>query len=57
LIKHDDLASDIKTNYTTDCMVLVGAGSVDHCKLVEAVEKSFGVLPVSSNLIPLSHNV
>jgi mitochondrial-processing peptidase subunit beta len=57
LIKHDDLASDIKTNYTTDHMVLISTGGVDHCELVEAVEKSFGALPVSSNLIPLGCNV
>jgi mitochondrial-processing peptidase subunit beta len=57
LIKHDDLALDIKTNYTTDHMVLIGAGSINHCELVEAAEKFFGALPVSSNPIPLSCNV
>jgi processing peptidase subunit beta len=52
-IKRDDLASYIKTNYTADRMVLVGAGGVDHGELVKAAEKAFGALPVSSNPIPL----
>ncbi|KAF8260981.1 Metalloenzyme, LuxS/M16 peptidase-like protein [Lactarius quietus] len=52
-IKRDDLASYIKTNYTADRMVLVGAGGVDHSELVKAAEKSFGTLPVSTNPIPL----
>ncbi|KAF8502895.1 Metalloenzyme, LuxS/M16 peptidase-like protein, partial [Russula emetica] len=52
-IKCDDLASYIKTNYTANRMVLVGAGGVDHGKLVKAAEKAFGTLPVSPNPIPL----
>ncbi|KAI0265610.1 Metalloenzyme, LuxS/M16 peptidase-like protein [Gloeopeniophorella convolvens] len=52
-IKRDDLASYIKTNYTADRMVLVGAGGVDHAELVKAAEKSFGTLPVSPSPIPL----
>ncbi|KAI0049401.1 hypothetical protein FA95DRAFT_1556875 [Auriscalpium vulgare] len=52
-IKQDDLSSYIKTNYTADRMVLVGAGGVDHAELVKAAEKSFGSLPVSPNPIPL----
>ena len=52
-IKRDDLASYIKTNYTADRMVLVGAGGVDHGELVKAAEKAFGTLPVSPNPIPL----
>ncbi|KAH9165519.1 Metalloenzyme, LuxS/M16 peptidase-like protein [Lactarius sanguifluus] len=55
-IKRDDLASYIKTNYTADRMVLVGAGGVDHGELVKAAEKSFGTLPVSANPIPLGRN-
>jgi processing peptidase subunit beta len=35
-IKRDDLASYIKTNYTADHMVLVGAGGVDHEKLIKS---------------------
>ncbi|KAN0130198.1 Metalloenzyme, LuxS/M16 peptidase-like protein [Lactarius tabidus] len=52
-IKRDDLVSYIKTNYTADRMVLVGAGGVDHGELVKAAEKSFSTLPVSSHPIPL----
>ncbi|KAI0299489.1 Metalloenzyme, LuxS/M16 peptidase-like protein [Russula brevipes] len=52
-IKRDDLASYIKTNYTADRMVLVGAGGVDHGELVKAAEKAFGTIPVSPNPIPL----
>ncbi|ETW82106.1 putative metallo peptidase M16 [Heterobasidion irregulare TC 32-1] len=52
-IQRDDLASYIKTNYTADRMVLVGAGGVDHAELVKAAEKSFSTLPVSPNPIPL----
>ncbi|KAF8490439.1 Metalloenzyme, LuxS/M16 peptidase-like protein, partial [Russula emetica] len=52
-IKHDDLASYIKTNYTANRMVLVGASGVNHGELVKAAEKAFGTLPVSPNPIPL----
>jgi len=52
-IKRDDLASYIKTNYTADRMVLVGAGGVDHDELVKLAEKHFSGLPVSPNPIPL----
>ncbi|KAJ8462454.1 hypothetical protein ONZ45_g17924 [Pleurotus djamor] len=52
-IKRDDLASYIKTNYTADRMVLVGAGGVDHAELVKLAEKHFSSLPVSPNPIPL----
>ncbi|KAI9449192.1 Metalloenzyme, LuxS/M16 peptidase-like protein [Lactarius psammicola] len=55
LIKRNDLTSYIKTNYTADHMVLIGAGGVDHGELVKAAERSFGTLPVSPNLISLSH--
>ncbi|KAI0298137.1 Metalloenzyme, LuxS/M16 peptidase-like protein [Multifurca ochricompacta] len=44
-IKRDDLASYIKTNYTADRMVLVGAGGVDHAELVKAAEKSLERCP------------
>lgn len=52
-IKRDDLANYIKTNYTADRMVLVGAGGVDHDELVKLAEKHFSSLPVSPNPIPL----
>ncbi|KAL5501647.1 MAS1 [Sanghuangporus vaninii] len=52
-IKRDDLASYIKTNYTSDRMVLVGAGGVDHEELVKLAERHFAGLPVSPNPIPL----
>ncbi|KAF8834482.1 hypothetical protein BDN67DRAFT_976017 [Paxillus ammoniavirescens] len=52
-IKRDDLSSYIKTNYTADRMVLVGAGGVDHQELVKLAEKHFSSLPVSQNPIPL----
>lgn len=52
-IQRDDLASYIKTNYTADRMVLVGAGGVDHGELVKTAEKYFSTLPVSANPIQL----
>ncbi|KAG6332087.1 hypothetical protein ID866_7005 [Astraeus odoratus] len=52
-INRGDLANYIKTNYTADRMVLVGAGGVDHDELVKLAEKHFSSLPVSSNPIPL----
>ncbi|QRV92613.1 QCR1 core subunit of the ubiquinol-cytochrome C reductase complex protein [Ceratobasidium sp. AG-Ba] len=52
-IKRDDLASYIKTNYTADRMVLVGAGGVDHRELQELASKHFASLPVSSNPVAL----
>ncbi|KZS86947.1 hypothetical protein SISNIDRAFT_461343 [Sistotremastrum niveocremeum HHB9708] len=52
-IKKDDLSSYIKTNYTSDRMVLVGTGGVEHEELVKLAEKHFSSLPVSSNPIPL----
>ena len=54
MIKRDNLTSYIKTNYTADHMVLIGAGGVDHGELVKAAERSFGTLPVSLNPISLS---
>ena len=47
-IKRDDLENYIKTNYTADRMVLVGAGGVPHEQLVELAEKHFSKLPTSS---------
>jgi processing peptidase subunit beta len=44
-IGRDDLVNYIKTNYTADRMVLVGAGGVPHAQLVELAEKHFSGLP------------
>ncbi|EIW81120.1 mitochondrial processing peptidase beta subunit [Coniophora puteana RWD-64-598 SS2] len=52
-IKRDDLSSYIKTNYTADRMVLVGAGGIAHEELVELASKHFSSLPVSPSPIPL----
>jgi processing peptidase subunit beta len=52
-IKRDDLAKYIKTNYTADRMVLVGAGGVDHEELCDLAEKHFGNLPVSAKPMTL----
>ncbi|KDQ11106.1 hypothetical protein BOTBODRAFT_190057 [Botryobasidium botryosum FD-172 SS1] len=52
-IKRDDLDAYIKTNYTSDRMVLVGAGGVDHAELVKLAEKHFSNLPSSKNPLPL----
>merc|ERR1712144_415 len=43
-ISRDDLTSYIKTNYTADRMVLVGAGGVPHQQLVDLAEKHFSGL-------------
>ena len=56
-IKREDLTSYIKTNYTADRMVLVGAGGVDHDGLVELGRKHFGALPTSANPLKLGANV
>jgi processing peptidase subunit beta len=52
-IKRDDLASYIKTNYTADRMVLVGAGGVNHDELCDLAEKHFSSLPVSPRPFPI----
>ncbi len=44
-IQRDDLVNYIKTNYTADRMVLVGAGGVPHAQLVDLAEKYFAHLP------------
>lgn len=44
-ISRDDLTNYIKTNYTADRMVLVGAGGIPHNQLVELAEQHFGKLP------------
>ena len=47
-ISRDDLTGYIKTNYTADRMVLVGAGGVPHAQLVDLAEKYFASLPPTS---------
>ena len=44
-IQRADLENYIKTNYTADRMVLVGAGGVPHDQLVTLAEKHFSNLP------------
>ncbi|KAK3710426.1 Mitochondrial-processing peptidase subunit beta [Vermiconidia calcicola] len=44
-ISRDDLTNYIKTNYTADRMVLVGAGGIPHAELVKLAEQYFGSLP------------
>lgn len=46
-ITRNDLDSYIKTNYTEDRMVLVGAGGVPHQQLVELAEKHFSGIPTA----------
>lgn len=47
-ITRTELTNYIKTNYTADRMVLVGAGGVPHEQLVELAEKNFSGLPTTS---------
>lgn len=47
-IQREDLTNYIKTNYTADRMVLVGAGGVPHQQLVELAEKYFNGLPTGT---------
>ncbi|KAL4934299.1 bifunctional SDR family oxidoreductase/M16 family metallopeptidase [Aspergillus undulatus] len=44
-ITRDNLTEYIKTNYTADRMVLVGAGGIPHEELVKLAEQHFGSLP------------
>ncbi|KAI9730393.1 MAG: hypothetical protein M1834_005903 [Cirrosporium novae-zelandiae] len=46
-IQRDDCLDYIKTNYTADRMVLVGAGGVPHQQLVDMAEKYFASLPAA----------
>ncbi|CAH7690264.1 mitochondrial-processing peptidase subunit beta [Phakopsora pachyrhizi] len=50
-IQRPDLVEYIKSNYTADRMVLVGAGGLEHEVLVQLAEKNFGKVP---NIV-LSH--
>ncbi|KAF2864846.1 mitochondrial-processing peptidase-like protein subunit beta [Massariosphaeria phaeospora] len=51
-IQRSDLDNYIKTNYTADRMVLVGAGGVPHQQLVDLAEKYFSKLPSE----PMNHS-
>ena len=44
-ISQENLIDYIRTNYTADRMVLVGAGGVPHQQLVDLAEKHFSTLP------------
>ncbi|KAL4895779.1 putative mitochondrial processing peptidase beta subunit [Aspergillus ambiguus] len=44
-ISRENLTDYIKTNYTADRMVLVGAGGIPHEQLVRLAEEHFGSLP------------
>ncbi|EAS32113.3 mitochondrial-processing peptidase subunit beta [Coccidioides immitis RS] len=44
-IQRQDLVDYIKTNYTADRMVLVGAGGIPHEQLVKLAEQHFGSIP------------
>ncbi|CAG8604143.1 13331_t:CDS:2 [Ambispora leptoticha] len=46
-LKRTDLLEYIAKNYTSDRMVLVGTGGVDHDELVKLAEKHFSSLPTS----------
>lgn len=52
-IQRDDLTNYITKNYSSDRMVLVGAGAVDHDQLVQFAQKSFGHLTPSPSKLPL----
>ncbi|GAB7366126.1 hypothetical protein MBLNU230_g7688t1 [Neophaeotheca triangularis] len=47
-ISRDDLTNYIKTNYTADRMVLVGAGGIPHEQLVDLAEKHFSNMPATN---------
>lgn len=55
-ISRDDLSNYIKSKYTADRVVLVGAGGVDHDELVKLAEHHFSGLPTSATPIPLGQN-
>ncbi|KAL4401499.1 Mitochondrial-processing peptidase subunit beta [Malassezia pachydermatis] len=55
-INREDLSSYIKSKYTADRMVLVGAGGVEHEELVNLAKQHFSGLPVSQNPIKLGES-
>ncbi|GCF01477.1 mitochondrial-processing peptidase subunit beta [Zygosaccharomyces mellis] len=52
-ITRDDLKSYIDKNYKGDRMVLAGAGAIDHEKLIQYAQKSFGHIPKAEFPVPL----
>lgn len=52
-ITRDDLKEYISKNYKGDRMVLAGAGAIDHEKLIEYAQKSFGHIPKAEFPAPL----
>lgn len=52
-LQRKDLTDYIANNYTTDRMVLVGAGGVDHDQLCKLGEAAFGSLRKSTELKPV----
>lgn len=52
-IQRDDLQAYISKNYSGDRMVLVGAGAVDHHKLVDYAQTYFGHIRKSQQPVPL----
>lgn len=44
-ISRDDILKYIATHYTTDRMVICGAGAIDHQQLVKLVEEKFSTIP------------
>lgn len=55
-ISREDLSGYIKSKYTADRMVLVGAGGVEHEELVQLAQQHFGNLPVSANPMQLGES-
>ena len=53
-IQREDLVDYIKTNYTADRMVLVGAGGVSHSQLVDLAEQHFAGLPTGATQLQKS---
>ncbi|CAR26889.1 hypothetical protein ZYGR_0I01610 [Zygosaccharomyces rouxii] len=52
-ITREDLKNYIDKNYKGDRMVLAGAGAIDHEKLIEYAQKSFGHIPKAEFPVPL----
>lgn len=52
-ITRDDLKNYIDKNYKGDRMVLAGAGAIDHEKLIQYAQKSFGHIPKAEFPVPL----
>lgn len=55
-LNRSDLEAYIKSKYTADRMVLVGAGGVEHDSLVEFADRYFSGLPTSPNPVQLGES-